>query len=98
MTLRVVALALAMLCSTAVGFIRPSPRALRPVLASPSRSFSLASTLTPRDELVAPDLVGGSADFLRSAALTNSDGQPVQLGDMMGTGKSVVVFLRHLGW
>jgi hypothetical protein len=34
---------------------------------------------------------------LRSAQVTNVYGQLVSLGDVMGSGTSVVVFLRHLG-
>ena len=62
---------------------------------------------TPSEEDVqagAVDLVSqkGSAQLLRSAMLTNADGEKVQLGDSMGTsddadGTSIVVFLRHLG-
>uniref|UniRef100_A0A7R9VW40 Uncharacterized protein n=1 Tax=Pseudictyota dubia TaxID=2749911 RepID=A0A7R9VW40_9STRA len=48
--------------------------------------------------LQVPDLVSapGSADVLRSALLTNADGESVRLGDAMGSGTSIVVFLRHL--
>jgi len=48
----------------------------------------------------AVDLVSqkGSAQLLRSAVLTNADGEKVQLGDSMSAdGTSIVVFLRHLG-
>jgi hypothetical protein len=38
-----------------------------------------------------------TARSLRSAVLTNSNGEIVRLGDKMGKGTSVVVFLRHLG-
>jgi hypothetical protein len=38
-----------------------------------------------------------SADLLRSVSVTGADGIQVELGQKMGTGKSVVVFLRHLG-
>jgi hypothetical protein len=48
-----------------------------------------------------PDNVGVSpgvtAKTLRSAVLTNADGESVRLGDKMGPGTSVVIFLRHLG-
>lgn len=41
---------------------------------------------------------GVTAQTLRSAVLTNADGESVRLGDQMGQGTSVVVFLRHMGW
>ena len=37
------------------------------------------------------------ASMIRSCMLTDVDGNSVRLGDKMGPGKSVVVFLRHLG-
>jgi len=39
----------------------------------------------------------GGAQALRSAQLTNAQGEKVRLGDYMGQGTSIVVFLRHLG-
>jgi hypothetical protein len=39
----------------------------------------------------------GSGNILRSAMLTNAAGELVSLGDSMGTGSSLVIFLRHLG-
>ena len=46
-----------------------------------------------------PDVIPESvtARDLRSAILTNADGELVNLGEKMGNGKSIVVFLRHLG-
>ena len=46
-----------------------------------------------------PSLVNqkGSAELFRSAILTDVDGNMVRLGDKMGEGRSVVIFLRHLG-
>jgi hypothetical protein len=38
-----------------------------------------------------------TAKALRSATLTNADGELITLGDKMGKGTSIVVFLRHLG-
>jgi hypothetical protein len=35
--------------------------------------------------------------LLKSLELSDANGQRKKLGDVMGTGKSVVVFLRHLG-
>jgi len=41
--------------------------------------------------------MGPSADTLRNAGLTNASDEIIRLGDYMGKGKSIVVFLRHLG-
>lgn len=38
-----------------------------------------------------------SASILRNAGLTNAKDETVKLGDIMGKGKSVVIFLRHMG-
>ena len=38
-----------------------------------------------------------TARDIRSAILTNADGELVNLGEKMGNGKSIVIFLRHLG-
>jgi len=37
------------------------------------------------------------ASKLRSAQITNVDGEIVSLGEKIGTGTSIVVFLRHMG-
>ena len=37
------------------------------------------------------------ASVFRNSMLTDVDGNMVKLGDKMGAGKSVVIFLRHLG-
>jgi hypothetical protein len=39
----------------------------------------------------------GSAQALRTAMLTNAAGEVIPLGQVMGQGSSLVVFLRHLG-
>jgi len=44
---------------------------------------------------VVPELV--TAETLRSAILTDAKGGSIRLGDKMGKGTSIVVFLRHLG-
>jgi len=44
---------------------------------------------------IIPESVTGK--ILRSAVLTDADGELVRLGDRMGEGTSIVVFLRHLG-
>ena len=38
-----------------------------------------------------------TAASLRSAQLTNVNGETVNLGECMGPGTSIVIFLRHLG-
>jgi hypothetical protein len=50
-------------------------------------------------DVVNPDLVSqkGSGKLLRSAMLTDADGELISLGSKMGQGTSVVVFLRHMG-
>jgi len=37
------------------------------------------------------------ASKLRSAQIKNVDGKFVSLGERMGTGTSIVIFLRHMG-
>ena len=46
-----------------------------------------------------PDIIPPqvTAKALRSALLTNADGNLVKLGQEMGNDVSIVVFLRHLG-
>jgi hypothetical protein len=45
------------------------------------------------------DLVSqkGSGNLLRNLVLTDVNGEVIRLGDKMGGGTSVVIFLRHLG-
>lgn len=66
-----------------------------------SKLFSSTSGSTQCDipDIVPTDLTTekGSASLLRSAALTNVDGDIVSLDALMGKGKSVVIFLRHMG-
>lgn len=38
-----------------------------------------------------------TASLLKSLELTNVEGKKVNVGNLTGNGKSVVVFLRHLG-
>lgn len=57
---------------------------------------------TPCDipnDVANPDLVSrkGSGKLLRDALLTDVNGDTITLGDKMGPGASVVVFLRHMG-
>lgn len=51
------------------------------------------------DGLLADSLVDqkGSAQLFRSLTLTDANGENIRLGERMGEGKSVVIFLRHLG-
>lgn len=78
----------------------------QPALATRSTSTAFASktalpsTTTTETPCATPDIEvpqGVTANLLRSAVLTNADGQEVSLGEKMGQGASVVVFLRHLG-
>ncbi len=80
----------------------------RAVLSSSSssttktRGTSLSSTTTPCNipqDIKPIDLVSqkGSASILRSVVLTNVDGDFISLGKLMGKGKSIIVFLRHMG-
>lgn len=102
MRLARIAAASMLLCTRATAFVRP---ALRPITlglgaaaATPRRSLSLASSAVSEvDKVEAPELVGKPADFLRTAGLTAATGDAIKLGDVMGDGKSVVIFLRHLG-
>ena len=71
------------------------------------RSWTALAATTPTDleqstsspcaipDGVIPESV--TAQGLRSAILTNANGELVSLGEQMGKGTSVVVFLRHLG-
>ncbi len=63
--------------------------------------FTSTSSGAPCDipDVVPTDLTSqqGSASLLRSAVLTNVDGESVSLDTLMGKEKSVVIFLRHMG-
>ena len=78
----------------------------------PSTQFSTATTSSLYSSTLDQDTTEGSIcdipsnvqvpeDFtaagLRSAVLTDADGNIVRLGEKMGSGTSVVIFLRHLG-
>jgi hypothetical protein len=49
--------------------------------------------------IINPDLVSqkGSGNLFRNVMLTDVDGKVIRLGDKMGGGTSIVIFLRHLG-
>ena len=55
-------------------------------------------TVCDKPDVEAVDLVAQKASgiTLRESMVTNVDGKVVSLGDAMGDGTSVVVFLRHL--
>jgi len=59
--------------------------------ASGARASPLRATRGPGSSESA------SADALRSCTLTDVDGNAVSLGERMGNGTAVLVFLRHLG-
>jgi len=65
-----------------------------------SRSFSSSTSLhmfqsKQEDTKVGDALV--NVNLMKSLELTDANGVKKKLGDVMGNGKSVVVFLRHLG-
>jgi hypothetical protein len=80
----------ALLISASVAF---QPASLRPRTRLPGRAS--AGPLVLAESGSAPTEALAAA--LRGAALTDARGRPVVLGDRMGPGTSVVVFLRHLG-
>ena len=63
------------------------------------RQLSQLSSTTVEPPCATPDVIPESvtAKALRAATLTGADGETVALGDKMGQGTSIVVFLRHLG-
>ena len=63
------------------------------VLFGTKTEESSSNCAIPND--VIPDSV--TAQSLRSAVLTNANGEKVRLDEKMGPGTSVVIFLRHLG-
>jgi hypothetical protein len=76
--------------------VRPRATVIRPVDALSMGVETEGSVCDiPAGDVVSSKLT--SAESLRSAALTNVDGDVVRLGDVMGEGTSVVVFLRHMG-
>mmetsp|Transcript_13243 Transcript_13243/g.37786 ORF Transcript_13243/g.37786 Transcript_13243/m.37786 type:complete len:102 (-) Transcript_13243:861-1166(-) len=89
-------------CASASAFVAPSnvnaglARSIGPLHTTEQ---SNAPCDAPEGVETAPDLTSqpGSARLLRSNVVTNADGDFIQLGDSMGTGTSVVVFLRHMG-
>jgi hypothetical protein len=53
--------------------------------------------ITSQSDIPAVSPADVTAKDLRSIKVTNADGVSVPLGNAMGRGTSVVVFLRHLG-
>lgn len=72
-------------------------RAVNGVSATSLKQSSTAAS-TPCDMPDVTDIPEGvTANVLRSAVLTDVNGNSVKLGDKMGSGTSIVIFLRHLG-
>ncbi|CAJ1945971.1 unnamed protein product [Cylindrotheca closterium] len=71
-----------------------SPSAGQASLAASSTADAESSPCAGRNDAI-PESV--TAQSLRSAVLTNVDGELVRLDEKMGKGTSIVVFLRHLG-
>ena len=98
----VLAAVLAAAAGSANAFQQQPVLAIRPTCpAFVATVTTLQSTTTDEPPCATPDIEvpqGVTAKLLRSAVLTNADGQEVSLGAKMGQGASVVVFLRHLGW
>ena len=70
-----------------------SPRTRSSLASAPEPTGATSPCALPDGPL--PDAV--TAKGLRSAVLTTADGERVALGERMGRGTSIVVFLRHLG-
>mmetsp|Transcript_36494 Transcript_36494/g.40302 ORF Transcript_36494/g.40302 Transcript_36494/m.40302 type:complete len:114 (+) Transcript_36494:29-370(+) len=73
------------------------------IFSDSCRPAALTATATDEEEAAPCDTPDGvipefvTAQALRSASLTNADGEIVTLGEKMGKGTSIVIFLRHLG-
>ena len=103
MKLRLLAVVAAATCATASAFLAPSNANAGPTTRSIDPLHTTGQPSAPCDAPegveAAPDLTSqpGSARLLRSNVVTNAEGNLVQLGESMGAGTSVVVFLRHMG-
>mmetsp|Transcript_2723 Transcript_2723/g.7588 ORF Transcript_2723/g.7588 Transcript_2723/m.7588 type:complete len:112 (-) Transcript_2723:1035-1370(-) len=71
---------------------RPNARVLT-ALSSSSESI-VRDTRTDKTNFAGRE---GAGDMLRNLEVTNVDGKKEVLGNAMGDGKSLVIFLRHLG-
>ena len=89
----------AALWAPTVGAFAPVAREQRfGVLSTSALHQSSTETAKPCDMPDVTDIPQGvTAKALRSAVLTDINGQKIQLGDKMGSGTSIVIFLRHLG-
>jgi hypothetical protein len=70
--------------------------------SSRTRLFSTETESAPSDiptEVIAPSLVSqpNGASVLRSSAVKDINGDFIPLGRAMKKGKSIVIFLRHMG-
>jgi hypothetical protein len=78
-----------------------APQVARPAKSSLVSSRFMSSSVKQQEEppCATPDIIPPqvTANALRSAVLTDADGNLVRLGEQMGKGTSIVVFLRHLG-
>lgn len=96
--------------SAVVNGFSPSPMAaatrvaINEVTVTTTSQLSMATETdsTPCDipeDVINPDLVSqkGSGSLLRDAMLTDVNDKTIRLGDKMGDGTSVVIFLRHMG-
>lgn len=80
--------------NNAIAMARPSLRQVSSLAATSTADVEQSSPCAGENEII-PDSV--TAQSLRSAVLTNIDGELVRLDEKMGKGTSIVVFLRHLG-
>jgi hypothetical protein len=91
--------------ATAFGLVSGfAPNAIQNPVRSNSLERSMGSSETETTVCDMPegvevrDLISqkGSGKLIRSAILSNINGDIVRLGDEMGQGTSLVIFLRHL--
>ena len=93
----------AVFSASAIAFQPELQTKFRSTLAVTERTTSrLSSSATESDTAspcAMPEVIPESvtAQNLRSAILKNANGEFVNLGEKMGSGTSIVVFLRHLG-
>ena len=80
-----------------IRYLLPTHRFASSLAASKSNG-STSSTSCDVEKLNVPDLGSSkeAASILRSATLSNVNGETVRLGDYMGTETSIIIFLRHL--
>ena len=76
-----------------------APHVSRPATSSLVSSRFMSSSVQEETPCATPDIIPPqvTAKALRSALLTDANGNLVKLGQEMGNGVSIVVFLRHLG-